>query len=126
MAYQESTRSITAIAGTNVTKHRFAVFAADGEVDHAGTAQIVVDGIVGETVSAGSNFPLIVPDGGVAMIELGATLAAGALVATNTSGQAIAHGSTAGDVAMGRLLEGGASGEIVAMQFCLKSIDAGT
>lgn len=127
MAYTESSRSITAIVGSAITKNRFVSIAADGQIDHAGTAQGNVDGVSGMTeATVGETVPMNLPDGGVVKIELGATLAVGALVATSTTGTAIAAGSVAGNIAWGKLLEAGVSGDVVAMQFTLKNIDPGT
>lgn len=127
MAYNESCRAVTAIAGdSGVSKYHFVVIASDGQADHAGTAQVPVDGVCGMDAAAGETFPMNVADGGIVKIELAATLAAGALVATNNAGEAIAHGSTAGDVCCGKLLEGGDDGDVVSMQFIHKLTAAGS
>ena len=120
MAYNESTQAVTVEAGSTIVANRFLVMASDGQVDHAG-AQAAADGISGDAAVADQDLPMIIPNGAIASIELGATLAAGALVASNASGQAIAHGGTGGDVCMGRLKSGGSSGEIAELVFSPKT-----
>jgi hypothetical protein len=131
MSYYVSCRSITAQAAVDLSSLQYHFGAwSSGQITSGGTnltAQGLVAGIIGEAVStAGNAFPLVVPDGGIAMIKLGATLSQGAVVATSAAGKAIAHGSTAGDRAWGVLLTGGVDDDVVPMQFYLCDIDAGS
>lgn len=131
MPYSQSCKSISAEAKIDLSsfQYHFAVWSA-GQITSGTTtltAQGIVAGIVGEAVATvGDAVSLVVPDGGVAMIKLGATLAQGAKVAAAADGRAAAHGSTAGNICWGVLLEGGVAGDIVPMQFMLTDIDAGS
>lgn len=133
MAYEISAKSVSLEAAGDLStlQYQFCLIDSNGQVTSGGTnltAQGQVDGIIGEggVDAAGKAVNVIVPDGGIAMIKLGATLSAGAEVATAADGRAVAVGSSAGDRAWGTLLEGGAANEIVAMQFGLKNVDPGT
>ena len=129
MAYTESCRAITVEAGSAVVAHRFLAIAADGQADHAAVAQGDVDGICGETTTVvGTAIPMIVPDGGVAMVEAGAAISRGALVGCQvTTGKAITWVDAAGNKCMGRAMEAaGADGNIIAIQFLPKKVGAGS
>lgn len=127
MAYHEKSRAITAIAGTAVTRGRFVVIASDLEADHAASAQGYVDGICGMDAEAGEAFPMNVPDGGVSPVEAGAAVTAGALVATDASGRAIAWVDSAGNVAVGKALgAASAAGTLIPVQFAHKRTGAGS
>lgn len=126
-AYTESARSITAIAGSTVTHYRFVVIAADGQADHAGTAQIAVDGVCGMDATVGVEFPMMVADGGVVKVAAGAAVTRGAAVATDNAGKVIAWVDAAGNVATGRALEAAtAADEVIAIQFVHKETGAGS
>lgn len=127
MAYTESTRAITGVAGSSVSALRFVVRASDGQYDHAGTAQIPVDGISAEGASLNGEFPVVVPDGAVMKITAGAAITSGALVATNNAGKAIAFVDAAGNVATGRALTAAtADGEVISIQFFHAKTGAGS
>jgi hypothetical protein len=125
MAYTESCKAVTMIAGVDLSSYQyhFCVVDTDGEVNSGGstlTAQGVVDGIVGEGVAAGRSFPMVVPDGGVALVKLGATVTAAQLAATLADGRATAVGASNGNLAWGKFLEGGDANEIVPLLFTFK------
>lgn len=130
MARYESCRSINAEAKIDLSsfQYHFGIWSA-GQITSGTTtltAQGIVAGIIGEAVAtAGNVFPLVVPDGGVALIKLGATLAQDAKVAAGADGRAVALGATGGDRCWGVLLEGGVAGDIVPMQFMLIDSVAG-
>ena len=132
MASSNATRSVNAEAGVDLTGflYQFAVFDSNGQIVSGGTtltAQGRVDGIIAEEVSVvGEVTSVVLPDGAIVKVKLGATLSAGALVATAADGRAIAVTTTAGDQTWGILLEGGVADDIVRMQFGLKDIDPGT
>jgi len=132
MATSEACRSVSLEAAGDLTGllGHFCVVDSSAQVDSGGTALVaqgVVDGIVGMEVDAqGKVTSMVLPDGAKAKIKLGATLSAGDLVATAADGRAVAHGSTAGDKAYGRLLQGGDADDIVTMLFKLVDIDPGT
>ena len=113
----QAAKTISGVAGTAVTVYRFVQRATDdGQYDHAG-AQGRVDGVSFETVAAGDELPLAIPNGAIVEIELGATLARNAKVASAADGRAIAAVSGAGNFSAGLLLEGGDAGDVVPMQF---------
>jgi len=124
MAFYDTCRAISRPAAIDLSafQYQFCILDSSGAVESGTTtltAQGAVTGIVGEAVTAGVAVPVVVPDGGIAKIKLGATLAAGALIATAADGRAIAHGATAGDICWGTLIEGGDADEIVPFQFML-------
>lgn len=128
MAFAISCKAITVQAGTAVTIYRMVAIASDGQADHVAGAQGDVDGVCGESeATVGQPFAMVVPDGGVAMIEAGAAVALGALIASNASGQAITWVDAAGNVCMGRALEAAAaSGDVIAVNFLPKKVGAGS
>lgn len=123
MATYGDCRAISIEAGVDLSsfQYHFCVVKSDGQADSGGTAlsaQGIVNGIVGDPVATvGTPFTMVVPDGGRSKIKLGATLAAGAEVATAADGRAIAFVAGAGARAWGILLEGGDANEIMALQF---------
>lgn len=122
-------RTVPMLAGEDLSGdlYKFCVINNTGRVVVNTTAQGSVDGIISEEVdAAGKETSMVLPDGGIAYIKLAATLAAGALVASDNAGLAVAAGSTAGNIAWGRLKQGGDAGDIVQMSFGLKAIDAGS
>jgi hypothetical protein len=125
MASYDNVRTISAVAdvATTAQVHRFARFGANGRAGDAAdvVAGDIVDGIIGEGVAAGDVFPLIVPDGSIAMVEAGAAIAQGANVATNATGQAVTAVAT--DFIMGVALDAaGALGDIIRIQFIHKGL----
>lgn len=129
MASYESARAITVEAGTAILPYRFIVQAADGQVDHAGTVQIPVDGISGEDQpDVGKDLPMIVPDGGLAKVEAATALDVGDFVATDDAGKAIEWVDAAGNACLGKVWRDapGADGDITTIQFVLKQTGAGS
>jgi hypothetical protein len=118
MSTYQGVRTVSRVAGSAITIHRFVVFASgDGKYDHVGSAQGEMDGISGETVANdGDVFPMILLDGSIAKIELGATLSAGAKVGSDNVGRAVAAVDSAGNYVGGKILQGGDSGDIVEIQ----------
>ena len=123
MAFQVSCRSITGTAEIDLStfQYHFCVYlTTTGKLTSgttALTAQGKVDGIIGEGVVADDAFSMVVQDGGIAMIKLGATLAVGAEISTAADGRAVAIGASNGNLKHGILLEGGDADDIVAFQF---------
>jgi len=117
MATYANAINATYIAGTAITQHRFVSLASDGQVDHStnGTAgpgvSVTDQATVGGAVS--------VQEFGRAIVECGGTIAAGANVAADTAGVAITAATA--DIIRGVALEGGASGQFIA----IKLIDGG-
>ena len=129
MAQIEATRSVTVISGTAISKYRFLIIAADGAVDHAGSAQGYVDGVSGmEIVTAdiGDSLPMNLMDGAIMKVELGATVSAGDLMATDTVGRAIVWVDAAGNVCIGKILAAGVLGDVVSCQCIHKQTGGGS
>lgn len=121
MAYDESVRSVSMVAGSAVEPYRFVAIAADGEVDHCASAQGRVDGISLEAASAqGKTLGMALPDGSVCKVMCGGSFSRGDRISTNNAGKAIALGSANGDLCWGVALEAGADGRIVSIQFAHK------
>jgi hypothetical protein len=76
----------------------------------AGAADIVI-GVTGQVGAAAAEDPVDVTMLGIAEIELAGTLAAGALVASDASGNAVAAADT--NPTIGRLVHGGVDGDVV-------------
>ena len=122
MSYSDAARSVTAIAAIDLSAltHHFGIYTNAGKVTSGTTtltAQGRVDGVIGSGVAADRAFNFICPDGAIVPIKLGATLTAGARVATAADGRAVALGSSNGNQCWGILLEGGDANEIVPMKF---------
>lgn len=127
MATYGSAKAITGVAAIDLSTflYHFGVFTTTAGEFTSGTttlsAQGRVDGIVGEAVAtAGLPVQVVVADGGKAKVKLGATVTAGALVATAADGRAIAQGAGNGALAWGIFLEAGDANEIVSIQFIHK------
>lgn len=114
MAYQNvSHHSVSLVAAGDLSAKQFCAIA----VNSAGRAAIAdaddqVIGIVQNNPAAGQ--AANVAYGGVSKAKLGGTVAAGARVTSNASGEIIAAAS-AGDSVIGVALNGGASGEIISI-----------
>lgn len=129
MANYEGINTKTGIAGTAITKFRFVVLAADGQMDHVGTAQsISPDGVsAGEQATVGGVFPYASMDGGKMKVEAGAAVAVGALVASDNVGRGITFVDAAGNIACGRALTiANNAGEIFEVELGFKKTGAGT
>lgn len=102
-------------AGSACTIFRFVVLASDKQYDMVAVADAEADGVCAETqATVGASMPVAtLKQGAVLKIELGATLSAGAVIASNNAGKAIAPTSTAGNYRLGKLIDGGDSGDIV-------------
>ena len=122
MATFENCRSISRVAAVDLSAllYHFAVLDSSGNATSGGTtltAQGVVDGIVGEAAVAGKAISLVVPDGGIAKVVCAGAITAGALVATDAAGFAIALGAGNGNLAWGRALETGAASRVIEIHF---------
>ena len=118
MSTYDNTRSVSVVAGSAVTLYRFVKAAADGKFDMAAAAQGRVDGIAADAAAAdGDVLPMILP-GCVAKVEAGAAVTRGAIVSTDTSGRAVAQGSSNGDLGWGVALEAASdAGEVIKILF---------
>lgn len=125
MSTEDQARAVSVIAAVDLSslQYHFGIFTNAGKVTSGGStlsAQGRVDCIIGQAVKVGEVCPVIIPNGGIALVKLGATLAAGALVATAADGRAVAQGASNGDLAWGILLEGGDANDVVRCQFVHK------
>lgn len=127
MAYSESARAISAVAGGTVAKGRFVVLASDGQMDHAGTAQIAVDGISAHAAAVNESLTVLIPDGALVQVEAGAAVTRGALVATDNAGRCIAWVDSAGNVSLGRAWTAATdAGDLITIQFVHKKTGGGS
>lgn len=119
MAYKDSgfnrDAGIAAVDLSNAL-FRFVVRNSNGTIGLAG-AGTVVDGVVVETAPAGQAVSFVMAGAGtIAKVEAAATLATGARVVSNASGQAVAA-SAATAPAVGVVRKGGVSGNIIEIYF---------
>lgn len=118
MSLYEGTKLQSGIAGEALTIYRFVTLQSDGYYDISGAAERI-DGICAETVAAaGDAFPMVIPNGAVALVEAGAATTIGAQCQADSVGRAIDHVTTAG---VGRggvfLTAAAAAGDIVEILF---------
>ncbi len=126
MSASQNVELFSGEAGSAVTIYRFVVRAADGQYDHVAGAQGEADGVAAETqATVGGSLPIAaLKTGSILKVELGATLSALDVIASDASGKAIAAVSTAGNYRLGKLLDGGVSGNIVRFQVALERDEA--
>jgi hypothetical protein len=119
MATYQSCKTVSVLAGSAVTIHRFVALAADGKYDHVASAQGRADGVAAEGVAAEDDvFPMAVPDGAIVKVEAGAAVTRGAQVASDNVGRVIDHVTTAGNYILGTALDAAsAAGEVIRVQF---------
>jgi hypothetical protein len=122
MARYEDARTISMIAGEALTMARFVNVQTDETVDMADVAGDIPLGICAETVVVGDVAPIAYS--GVGYIELGATVAAGAMVSAGTDGVGVAASVITDEHMVGPLLQGGDDGDIVAIMINIRSVDA--
>lgn len=116
MSASQNVRLMNGLASSAVTIYRFVVRDGDNFAMVSG-AQGEADGVAAESqATVGASFPVALLDQAILKIELGASLSAGAVVASDASGKAIAAVSGAGNYRLGKLLDGGVSGDIVRLQ----------
>ena len=121
MAFEEASVNISVVANEQITIYRFVDVVEVSSAAQLTMADDPADRVIGvsqestdTTVTA--NLQVVpVAVSGVAMIELGGTLAAGVNVSAGTDGVAVAGVTTAADYQVGPLLQGGDSGDIVAI-----------
>lgn len=111
MAFTEKLEARSYIAASAVTQFRFVTLNASAKVAHTGA------GLRAEGVAlAGAATDQVLPvayEGRVTVVAAG-TITAGATVASNASGQAVA--ATTGNVILGRALEAGVSGQVITIE----------
>ncbi len=106
MAVQESRDTRTFIAGEDLSssQFKFVTLESDGQVDLADAAGERCFGVLENDPAAGAEATVVVA--GQTRITCGGTVAAGAQLQTDASGDAIT--AAAGDVVMGYAMEAGA------------------
>jgi hypothetical protein len=112
MATAECIKTISGTAGAAVPIYRFVAIQSDGKWDPVGSAQAIAHGVSAEEAAADGDVFAVALLGGKMKVELGATLAPGALVASDDTGKAIASVDSGGNYALGVVIAGGDSGEI--------------
>lgn len=124
MSSSQAVRAISGRARSALTIYRFVVRdASSGDFDMVSGAQGEADGVAMETqATVGGSVAVALLDQAILKIELGASLSAGAVVASDTAGKAIAAVSGAGNYRLGKILDGGVSGDIVRIS-ALKELD---
>lgn len=112
MAVAELIQPLTMTAGAVVRLYRFVQVQSDGKLDEVGVAQARADGVAAEAAAADGDTFLMAQMTGRMKVELGATVAAGAEVASDDEGRAITKVAAAGNFRLGVCLVGGDVGEI--------------
>jgi hypothetical protein len=103
----------TASADLSTSQYRFAVISGNRTATFAGTAGIMAIGVIANKPTSGQAVDILV--GPEVKIQLSATMTAGAKVMTTNTG--LAAVATTGLIVLGTLVEGGVSGDVVAMIF---------
>ena len=114
MAVQESRDTRTFIAGEDLSssKFKFVTLESDGQVDLADAAGENCMGVVINDPAAGGEATVVVS--GKTVVTAGGTIAAGAAIATDASGDAVTAAST--NIIMGYALEAGVDGQVIAVE----------
>lgn len=114
MAVTESRDNRTFIAGESLTAAQFlfVTLESDGEIDLADGAGEQCIGILENDPATGGEATVTVS--GKCRVKAGATVAAGAAVATDAAGKGVTAAST--NIIMGYALEGGVANQVIAME----------
>jgi hypothetical protein len=114
MAVMQSRDTRTFVAGESLAaaQFKFVTLESDGQVDLADSAGERCIGVCINDPASGEAATVVMS--GKVMITAGGTIAAGAQLQTDASGDAITAAS--GDVSMGYALEAGVDGQVIAME----------
>ena len=114
MAVMQSrdTRSFVAGEDLSAKQFKFVTLESDGQVDVADSAGENCIGILLNAPAAGAAATVAIS--GKVMVESGGTIAAGAAVATDASGDAVTAAST--NIIMGYALEAAVDGQVMAIE----------
>ena len=96
----------------HLTQFKFVTLESDGQVDKADAAGERCFGVLENDPASGGEATVVVS--GQTRIVCGGTVAAGAQIQTDASGDAITAAS--GDVSMGYAMEAGVDGQVIAME----------
>jgi hypothetical protein len=114
MAVQESRDTRTFIAGEDLSssQFKFVTLESDGQVDLADSAGENCMGVVINDPASGGEATVVVS--GKTVVTAGGTIAAGASIATDASGDAVT--ASTGNIVMGYALEAGVDGQVIAVE----------
>ena len=114
MAVQESRETRTFIAGEDLSssQFKFVTLESDGQIDLADSAGENCIGVVINDPASGGEATVVVS--GKTVVTAGGTIAAGASVATDASGDAVT--ASTGNIVMGYALEAGVDGQVIAVE----------
>ena len=114
MSTSTQNNSVTLIAGSAVSIHRFVTVAADGKVDHTGATTVPADGVSGEAAAADLDALNVILPAGIVKVEAGAAVTRGLQVMSDSVGRAIDLVGGASTYIQGRALDAaGAAGEVI-------------
>ena len=115
MATYNSQTCVTLEAGDDLSSNQFHFVTMDSDgqlsVSTDGAASIGV--LLNDPAAAGRAAEVCI--GGLTRVEAGGTVAAGAAVASNSTGEAITAGTD--DIILGTAVTGGADGEVISIVF---------
>jgi len=116
MATYANVETLTYIAGSDLSAHQFGFvsLAADGEVDATGDGAEAVGVLMNDPVASAA---ATVAYSGRVLVEAGASVTAGDDIASDANGNAVTAATS--DVILGKALEDGVDGQIIAMHFFL-------
>lgn len=114
MAVQESRDTRTFIAGEDLSssQFKFVTLESDGQVDLADSAGENCIGVVINDPASGGEATVVVS--GKTVVTSGGTIAAGAAVATDASGDAVT--ASTGNIVMGYATEAAVDGQVIAIE----------
>ncbi len=126
MPYSNATKTIPGVAGEAVVIYRFVDPQDDQTWDKTDDPADLVSGIAAQSVASGVEFSIATFNGGIGLIELGASVSAGLMVSAGTAGVGDTASIIVSDLIVGPLLIGGDSGEIVPIIMSVRTVDADT
>jgi len=106
------TRSLIAGEDLSSSQFKFVTLESDGQVDLADSAGENCMGVVINDPASGGEATVVVS--GKTVVTAGGTIAAGAAIATDASGDAVTAAST--NIIMGYALEAGVDGQVIAVE----------
>ena len=114
MAVMQSRDTRTFVAGESLAaaQFKFVTLESDGQVDLADSAGENCVGVCINDPAAGEAATVVMS--GKVMVTAGDTIAAGAAVATDASGDAVT--ATTGNIVMGYATEAGVDGQVIAIE----------
>lgn len=115
MAVNNNQTCVTLEAGADLStnQYHFVLIDTDGQLSVATDGSAAVGVLQNDPSAAGRAAEVCI--GGMTKVEAGGTIAAGAAVASNATGEAITAGTA--DVILGTAVDGGADGAIISIIF---------